>query len=66
MAQITISSKELNQALEAIGRVGSAVYSARKERGYIVLRLCGDKEPVKWKPPVRRRTPTKKKGVPKG
>ena len=51
---ITITQKELQAALRATKRTGP-VLSAHKQGGYIVLHLCGDKEPVRWKLPAKKK-----------
>ena len=49
----SVTQKEIEAALAATGRT-SPVLSAHKQDGDIVLYLCGDKKPVRWKPvPVR-------------
>ena len=56
---ITITQTELEAALRATKRTGP-VLSAHKQGGYIVLHLCGDKEPVRWKPPAPKAARKKK------
>ena len=51
---VTITQKELQAALRATKRTGP-VLSAHKQGAYIILHLCGDKEPVRWKPPAARK-----------
>ena len=63
---ISITQKELNAALRATKRTGP-VLSAHKQGGYIILHLCGDKDPVRWKPPARKKKAAPKpKTLPKG
>jgi len=61
-----VTQKEIEAALAATGRT-SPVLSAHRQDGDIVLYLCGDKEPVRWKPPgvARADAPKKKASKPK-
>jgi hypothetical protein len=45
-----VTQAEIEAALRATKRTGP-VLSAHKQGGYVILYLCGDKEPVRWKPP---------------
>jgi hypothetical protein len=54
-ANISISNEELAKALAALGRPGSCVYSAEKKGAVIVIMLCGDREPLRYKPPAKRK-----------
>jgi hypothetical protein len=56
--QINISPQELEATLKAIGRQGSCVYSADKVRGFIILRLVGERKEIRHKLP-RKRQPKK-------
>jgi hypothetical protein len=55
---ITVTPKELEAALRATKRTGP-VLSAHKQGGYIILHLCGDKEPVRWKPKAPKKKPAR-------
>jgi len=57
---ISITRAELQAALRALKRTGP-VLSAHKKGGHIVLHLCGDKEPVRWRPPAKRKPAPKSK-----
>lgn len=54
--QIKITPRELEETLEAIGRQGSCVYSAKKVRGFIILRLVGERKEIRHKLPSKRKT----------
>ena len=49
-----VTQTEIETALRATKRTGP-VLSAHKQGDYITLYLCGDKEPVRWKPPARKK-----------
>jgi len=49
-----VTKVEIEAALHATKRTGP-VLSAHKQGGYIILHLCGDKEPVRWKPPAKKK-----------
>ena len=62
---ISITKTELQAALRALKRTGP-VLGAHKKSGYIILYLCGDKEPIRWKPPAKRKqAPKPKSRIPK-
>jgi hypothetical protein len=58
MASTDPTQAEIDAALRATKRT-SPVLGAYKQRGYIILYLCGDKEPVRWKLPTKKKKTTR-------
>lgn len=62
---ISVTPKEIKAALRATKRTGP-VLNAHKRDGYIILYLCGDKEPIRWKPPAPKKKASKIKTFAEG
>ena len=58
MPKNTVTQAQIKAALHATKRT-SPVLSAHKHGGYIILYLCGDKEPVRWKLPATKKKASK-------